>query len=85
MDVDEAVLRENKTICENTNWCRRTAERRVEEMNSDLRTHVSGKVQTYLYFSMALDDSTNNSDILTARLLVFMLDVNNRFRDITEK
>jgi len=70
VDVAEAVFLKNRTASENISSSRRTIVHCVKEMNNNLLTELNNTVQTYMYCSIALDDSTDTSD--TAQLLILI-------------
>ena len=61
---------------------RRTVVRRVEEMSSGIEYQIKVKVNDLEYYSMALDESTDNKD--TAQLAVFIRTVDKDFNVLEE-
>ena len=59
-----------------------TIQRRVEDLAKDVTEQLHDRLASYTYFSVALDESTDNTDI--AQLLVYVRAVNNNF-EVTQE
>ena len=58
---------------------RDTATRRIEEMENDVTNQLKEKIKSFLYFSLALDESTD-----TAQLLIYIRGVDMELNIIEE-
>lgn len=56
--------------------------RRIEDVDDNLLNQLIQKAKTFQYFSLALDESTDN--VNSAQLIVFIREINEKF-EITEE
>lgn len=73
----EEVCPEQKKMFENVSLSARTCARRTEDLGTNLRQQLNDKAQSFTYFSLAMDESTDVSD--TAQLLIFVRGIDENF------
>jgi hypothetical protein len=73
--VVDIICPEKKHLFANISLSSRTVTRRVEEMSADVKLSLEQRARTFIYYSVALDESTDVSD--TAQLAVFLRGVDN--------
>ena len=82
VDVAKVICPEKLSKFSNISLSRNTVARRVEDMSADIQQEHRVKFDTFQYFSIALDESTDMKD--TAQLAIFVRGVSSNF-DITEE
>jgi hypothetical protein len=75
--IAEEVCPEQKNIFENISLSARTCTRRTEDLGANLCEQLKDKAQSFTYFSLAMDESTDVSD--TAQFLIFVRGIDEKF------
>ena len=74
---------DTKSKSEQISLPRRTVSfRRIEEIDKNLATELKGKADSLVFYSLALDESSDVTD--TAQLLIFVREINDDF-EMTEE
>lgn len=82
LGVSEIMCSEMKEKFESISLSRQTIVRRIEKIELNICDQLTSKIDACLFFSIALDESTDVTD--TAQLLIFIRMINNDF-EITEE
>ena len=82
VDAANLLCPESKSKFENIILSRRKVTRRVELIDKDLTNHLNKKAESFKFYSLALDGSTDIKD--TAQLLIFVRGITDNF-EITEE
>ena len=77
----EEFCPEKKEALNGISLSRQTVTRRIETLNGDIERSVKSQASDFVYFSIALDESTDNSD--TAQLAIMVRGVDQHF-NVTE-
>ncbi|PVD28737.1 hypothetical protein C0Q70_11331 [Pomacea canaliculata] len=82
VDCASVVCPELRNTFENISLSRRTVVRRIEVINDELTHQLDTASRDFVWYSLALDDSTDNED--TAQLLILIRGIDSTFT-ITEE
>ena len=82
MEVVQIVCPEKKSLFENISTSSRTVTRTIEDMATSAKDILRKSVESFDYFSMALDESTDILD--TAQLAIFIRGIDSNF-EVTEE
>lgn len=82
MVASEEMCPDKKLVFQNLSLSRMTVQRRVHDIADDLSKQLEKSCSHFVYYSLALDESTDIKD--TAQLLVFIRGVNENF-EVTQE
>ena len=82
IEAAQEMCPEKVGLFKTINLSANTGARRVEDIGSNLMSHLKSKSKEFEYFSIALDESTDINDI--SQLLIFIRGVDSNF-EITEE
>lgn len=82
MVASEEMCSDNKSVFQDISLSRMTVQRRVHDVAADLTEQLVSRSSQFVYYSLALDESTDVKD--TAQLLVFIRGVNENF-EVTQE
>ncbi|KOX68953.1 General transcription factor II-I repeat domain-containing protein 2 [Melipona quadrifasciata] len=78
----EEMCPEKMDLFRSVSLSARTTVRRVEDIESNIKSQLKGKAKSFKWFSLAVDESTDITD--TAQLMLFIRGINTEF-EVTEE